>query len=140
MSDSEKTSILRLVLQSVEDIATILKGEIESAKKILTASIKKLGFGIGYVITAFLLLNVSLLFLLIALAYGFIQVGLTGWVSFLLVAAIMIALAVIFIFLAVRSFSKVRGIGDASRISSETKSYLSENVVKPEKSSGWNSL
>jgi hypothetical protein len=129
-----------LVLQSVEDIATILKGEIESAKKILTASIKKLGFGIGYVITAFLLLNVSLLFLLIALAYGFIQVGLTGWVSFLLVAAIMIALAVIFIFLAVRSFSKVRGIGDASRISSETKSYLSENVVKPEKSSGWNSL
>jgi hypothetical protein len=140
MSDSEKTSILRLVLQSVEDIATILKGEIEIAKKSLTASIKKLGFGIGYAITAFLLLNVSLLFLLIALAYGFIQIGLAGWVSFLLVAAIMIALAFIFIFLAVRSFSKVQGIGDASRISSETKSYLSENVVKPEKSSGWNSL
>jgi hypothetical protein len=140
MSDLEKTSILRLVLQSVEDFATILKGEIEIAKKSLTTSIKKLGFGIGYVIMAFLLLNVSLLFLLIALAYGFIQIGLAGWVSFLLVAAIMIALAFIFIFLAVRSFSKVQGIGDASRISSETKSYLSENVVKPEKSSGWNSL
>jgi hypothetical protein len=52
----------------------------------------------------------------------------------------MIALAVICIFLAVRSFSKVRGIGDAARIGSETKNYLSENIKKPEKSSGWNSL
>ena len=103
-------------------------------------SVKKLGLGIGFVITAFLLLNVSLLFLLIALAYVFIQIGLAGWISFLLVAAIMIAVAVIFIVIAVRSFSMVRGIGDASRISSETKKYLSENFVKPEKSSGWNSL
>jgi dolichyl-phosphate-mannose--protein O-mannosyl transferase len=140
MSDSEKTSVPRMVLQAVEDFATIVKGEIEIAKKSLTTSVKKLGLGIGFIITAFLLLNVSLLFLLIALAYGFIQIGLAGWISFLLVAAIMIALAVIFIVLAVRSFSKVRGIGDASRIGSETKEYLSENIVKPQKSSGWNSL
>jgi hypothetical protein len=140
MSDSGKTSVLHMIFQAVEDFATIVKGEVEIAKKSLTASVKKLGLGIGFVITAFLLLNVSLLFLLIALAYGFIQIGLAGWISFLLVAAIMIALAIIFIFLAVRSFSKVRGIGDASRIGSETKRYLSENVVKPEKSSVWNSL
>ena len=140
MSDSEKASVPRMILQAVEDFATIVKGEIEIAKKSLTTSVKKLGLGIGFVITAFLLLNVSLLFLLIALAYGFIQIGLPGWVSFLLVAAIMIALAVICIFLAVRSFRKVRGIGEAARIGNETKSYLSENIKKPEKSSGWNSL
>jgi hypothetical protein len=140
MSDSEKISILRMVLQAVEDFATIVKGEIEIAKKNLATSVKKLGVGFSFVITAFLLLNIALLFLLLALAYGFIQIGLAGWASFLLVAAIMIALAVIFIFIAVRSFSKVRGIGDASRIGSETKRYLSENIVKPEKSSGWNSL
>jgi hypothetical protein len=52
----------------------------------------------------------------------------------------MIALTVIFIVLAIRSFSRVRGIGDTSRIGSETKRYLSENIVRPEKSSGWNSL
>jgi hypothetical protein len=140
MSESEKTSIPRMILQAVEDFATIVKGEVEIAKKGLTNSVKKLGLGIGFVITAFLLLNVSLLFLLIALAYVFIQIGLAGWISFLLVAAMMIVLAVIFIFLAIRSFSKVRGISDASRIGSETKRYLSENIVKPEKSSGWNSL
>ena len=140
MSDSDKASVAKMILQSVEDFATIVKGEIDIAKKNLTNSVKKIGSGIGLIITAFLLMNVSLLFLLIALAYGFIQLGLASWASFLLVAAIMIALAVIFIVLAVRSFSKVRGIGDASRIGSETKKYLSENIVKPEKSSGWNSL
>ena len=140
MSDKDKPSLLRMILQAAEDFATIVKGGVEIAKKSLTTSIKKLGVGIGFVITAFLLLNVSLLFLLIALAYGFIQIGLVGWVSFLLVAAIMIALAAIFIFLAVRSFSKVRGIGDASTIGSETLKYLSENIMNPAKSSGWNSL
>ena len=140
MSDSDKTSVAKMILQSVEDFATIVKGEIDIAKKSLTNSVKKIGSGIGLIITAFLLMNVSLLFLLIALAYGFIQLGFPGWASFLLVAAIMIALSIIFVLLAFRSFKKVRGIGDASRIGSETARYLSENIKKPENNSGWNSL
>ena len=140
MSDSDKTSVAKMILQSVEDFATIVKGEIDIAKKGLVISVKKIASGIGFIITAFLLMNVSLLFLLIALAYGFIQYGLPSWASFLLVAAIMTALAIIFVLLAFRSFRKVRGIGDASRIGSETTRYLAENIKKPEKNSGWNSL
>jgi hypothetical protein len=52
----------------------------------------------------------------------------------------MIALAIIFVLLAFRSFRKVRGIGDASRIGSETTKYLAENIKKTSKDSGWNSL
>jgi hypothetical protein len=140
MADSEKTSVSKMILQAVEDFATIVKGEIEIAKNSLTNSVKKLGLGIGFIITAFLLINVSLLFLLIALAYGFIQIGLPGWVSFLLVSGIMIFMAIIFILFAFRSFRKIRGIGDAARIGSETSKYLAENIKKTEKSSGWNSL
>jgi hypothetical protein len=140
MSDSDKASVVKMILQSVEDFATIVKGEIDVAKKGLTNSVKKIGSGIGFIITAFLLMNVSLLFLLIALAYGFIQWGLPSWASFLLVSTIMIALAIIFVLLAFRSFRKVRGIGDASRIGSETTRYLAENIRRPEKDSGWNSL
>ena len=140
MSDSDKTSVAKMILQSVEDFATIVKGEIDIAKKSLVNSVKKIGSGIGFMITAFLLMNVSLLFLLIALAYGFIQWGMPSWASFLLVAAIMIALAIILVLLSVRSFRKVRGIGDASRIGSETGKYLTENIKKPTKDSGWNSL
>ena len=140
MTDSEKTSVAKMILQSVEDFATIVKGEIDIAKNSLTNSVKKLGLGIGFIITAFLLVNVSLLFFLIALAYGFIQIGLPGWASFLLVSGIMIFMAIIFVLLAFRSFRKIRGIGDAARIGSETSKYLAENVKKTEKSSGWNSL
>jgi cation transport ATPase len=137
--DNEK-SVARMILQAVEDFATIVKGEIDIAKKSLTNSVKKIGSGIGLIITAFLLLNVSLLFLLIALAYGFIQWGMPSWASFLLVAAIMIVLAIIFVLLAFRSFRKVRGVGDASRIGSETTKYLADNIKKPKKDSGWNSV
>ena len=140
MTDSEKTSVAKMILQSVEDFATIVKGEIDIAKKTLTNSVKKIGSGIGFIITAFLLMNVSLLFLLIALAYGFIQWGLPSWASFLLVAAIMISLAIIFVLLAFRSFRKVRGIGDASRIGSETTKYLTENVKKTDFSNRWINL
>ena len=140
MTDSEKNSVPKMILQAVEDFATIVKGEIEIAKNSLTNSVKKLGLGIGFIITAFLLVNVSLLFLLIALAYGFIQIGLPGWASFLLVSGIMIFMAIIFALLAFRSFRKIRGIGDAARIGSETSKYLAENVKNTEKSSGWNSL
>ena len=130
MTDSDKTSIAKMILQSVEDFATIVKGEVDIAKKSLTNSVKKIGSGIGFIITAFLLMNVSLLFLLIALAYGFIQLGLANWVSFLLVAAIMIGMSIIFVLLAFRSFRKIRGIGDASRVGSETVDYLSKNIQK----------
>jgi hypothetical protein len=140
MTDSDKTSVAKMILQSVEDFSTIVKCEIDIAKKSLTNSVKKIGSGIGLIITAFLLMNVSLLFLLIALAYGFIQWGLPSWASFLLVAAIMIALAIIFVLLAFRSFRKVKGIGEASRIGSETSKYLAENIKKPEKTSGWFTL
>ena len=140
MSDSDKTSVAKMILQSVEDFATIVKGEIDIAKKSLTNSVKKIGSGIGLIITAFLLMNVSLLFLLIALAYGFIQWGLPSWASFLLVAAIMIALAIIFVLLAFRSFRKVRGIGDATRIGSETTKYLAENIKKTNDSKKWINL
>ena len=140
MTDSEKNSVPKMILQAVEDFATIVKGEIEIAKNSLTNSVKKLGLGIGFIITAFLLINVSLLFLLISLAYGFIQIGLPGWASFLLVSGIMIFMAIIFVLLAFRSFRKIRGIGDAARIGSETSKYLAENIKKTEKSSGWNSL
>ena len=140
MTDSDKTSIAKMILQSVEDFATIVKGEVDIAKKSLTNSVKKIGSGIGFIITAFLLMNVSLLFLLIALAYGFIQLGLASWASFLLVAAIMIGMYIIFVLLAFRSFRKIRGIGDASRVGSDTVDYLSKNIQKRAPADRWQSL
>ncbi len=128
MKKDSSNSIFRLIFSSVEDLFSIIKNEIEIAKTSLTNSLKRLGFGIGYIILGFILIVVSVLFLLIALAYGFIQIGIPGWLSFLMVAGIMILLALILFFLSFRSFRKIKGIGDASRIGKETSKYLKDNI------------
>ena len=65
------------IFETIEDVFTIIKGEIELAKNNLAYSAKKLGIGLGFLITSFLLINVSLLFLLISLAFGFVDLGLS---------------------------------------------------------------
>ena len=129
MSNNGKSVFIR-IFETIEDVLTIIKGEIELAKNNLAYSAKKLGIGLGFVITSFLLINLALLFLLISLAFGFVDLGLNTWFAFLLVALVMIALSIIFILLGFRSFRKMKGISDASRIGQETKKYLKENIKK----------
>ena len=130
MSDFEKKSIFQYFFQTIEDVLIIVKNEFTIAKKNLTYSFKKFGLGLGFIISAFIFINVALLFLLIALAFGFVQLGLNQWLAFLLVALIIFGISVIFILLGFRSFRKIKGIGDASRIGKETTRYLSENIRK----------
>lgn len=130
MSDFEKKSIFQYFFQTIEDVLIIVKNEITIAKKNLTYSFKKFGLGLGFIISAFIFINVALLFLLIALAFGFVQLGLNQWLAFLFVALIIFGISVILILLGFRSFRKIKGIGDASRIGKETARYLSENINK----------
>ena len=129
MNNNGKSVLIR-IFETIEDVLTIIKGEIELAKNNLAYSAKKLGIGLGFVITSFLLLNLALLFLLISLAFGFVDLGLQTWLAFLLVAIVMVGLAIIFILLGFRSFRKMKGISDASRIGQETARYLKENIGK----------
>ena len=130
MSDFDKKSIFQYFIQTIEDVLIIVKNEITIAKNNLTYSFKKFGLGLGFIISAFIFINVALLFLLIALAFGFVQIGLTQWLAFLMVALIIFGISVIFILLGFRSFRKIKGIGDASRIGKDTARYLSENLRK----------
>ena len=130
MNNDQKTSIFMKIIQVIEDLVTIIKGEIELAKNNLTYSAKKLSIGIAFLVSAFFLLNLTLLFFLIALAFGFITLGIVTWLSFLLVGLIILVLAVIFVLLGFVSFKKMKGIGNASRVGLETKKYLKENIRK----------
>jgi phosphoglycerol transferase MdoB-like AlkP superfamily enzyme len=130
MSDFEKKSIFQYFFQTIEDVLIIVRNEITIAKKNLTYSFKKFGLGLGYIISAFVFINVAILFLLISLAFGFVEFGLNQWLAFLLVALIIFAISAIFILLGFRSFRKIKGIGDASRIGRETTKYISENIRK----------
>ena len=128
--NSNGKSIFIRIFETIEDVLTIIKGEIELAKNNLAYSAKKLGLGLGYIISSFLLINLALLFLLISLAFGFVDLGLNTWLAFLLVALVMVGIAIIFILLGFISFRKMKGISDASRIGQETARYLKENIGK----------
>ena len=81
---------------------------------------------------AFLLINVALLFLLIAAAFGLAALGLPTWAAFLLVAVFMVVLALILAVIGTKSFKKMKGTKEASRLARETREYLRENIKRPE--------
>lgn len=130
MSDFEKKKLIQIFFQTIEDALFIINNEITIAKKNISESFKKFSFGLGFIISAFIFINVAFLFLLIALAFSFVDLGLNNWLAFFLVALIIFGISVIFIFLGFRSFGKIKGISDASRIGRETSRYIFENMTK----------
>jgi Flp pilus assembly protein TadB len=132
---SEEKSIRQLILQSIDDLATIVQKEIQLAKEGLIDSFKKFSLGSALFFVAFLLLNVSLLFLLVAAAFGLSALGLPTWAAFLLVALFMVFLSFALFIFGVKSFKKVRGTKEASQLARETRQYLRENIKRPERDS-----
>lgn len=130
---SEEKSIRRLILQSIDDLATIVQKEIQLAKEGLIDSFKKFSLGSALFFVAFLLLNVSLLFLLVAAAFGLSALGLPTWAAFLVVALFMVFLSFALFIFGVKSFKKVRGTKEASQLARETRQYLRENIKRPER-------
>lgn len=129
---NEEKSIRQLILQSIDDLATIIQKEIQLAKEGLVDSFKKFAAGSALFIVAFLLINVSLLFLLIAAAFGLSALGLPTWAAFLSVAVFMVLLAFILFVIGTKSFKKMKGTKEASQLARETRDYLRENIKRPE--------
>jgi len=112
MSDSSNKSIIKAVIELIQDSITIVKNQFELAKQNIAYSAKKFGKGLGFWITAFLLLNLALFFILISLAFGLSEFGLSNWLSFLIVALIMFVLALLFIIFGFSSFKKMKSLDE----------------------------
>lgn len=112
MSDSSNKSIIKAVIELIQDSITIVKNQFELAKQNIAYSAKKFGKGLGFWITAFLLLNLALFFILIALAFGLSEFGLSTWLSFLVVALIMLILALLFTIFGYSSFKKMKSLDE----------------------------
>ena len=112
MSNSTNKSIIKSIIELVQDSITIVKNQFELAKQNIAYSAKKFGKGLGFWITAFLLLNLALFFLLITLAFALTELGISNWVAFLIVALVMLLLAFLFIIFGYRSFKKMKSISE----------------------------
>ncbi|GAA3678592.1 phage holin family protein [Nocardioides ginsengisoli] len=106
----EEPTIGRLIKDAQTDISTLIRKEIQLAKAELKVSVTAGGIGLGLVAAAGFLLVLAVIMLSVAIAY-FINWnghGLDLHWAFLIVFGLYVVLAALLVFLAIRSFKKVK--------------------------------
>ncbi len=121
---STEPSIGQLVHDASESLSTIIRGEIELAKLELRSSVKNAGVGVGMFAAAGVLLVFSLTFGLIALAEGFIAMGLYRWLGYLIVFVLLLVIIGALVFLGVRKVKRVKAPQRTIDTSRDTMAYL----------------
>jgi hypothetical protein len=87
-------SIGMLVQSAMTDVSTLIRAEVELAKSEISKSAKKAGIGAGAFGAAGVVLAFSVFFIGIALAEFITWLGLTRWISYLIVWFLFVLVAV----------------------------------------------
>ena len=99
----------QLVADATHDISSIMRSEIALAKAEIGADVKKAGVGGAMFAVAGIFAFLALILLLIAAAYGLVAAGLVPWLSFLIVAGVLLVVGTILAFVGMRTVSKIKG-------------------------------
>ena len=99
----------QLVADATHDVSSIIRSEIALAKAEIGADAKKAGAGAGLFAAAGLFAFLALILLLIAAAYGLVAAGLAPWLSFLIVACVLLVLGAIMALVGKSSVGKIKG-------------------------------
>jgi membrane protein implicated in regulation of membrane protease activity len=91
----EEPSVGSLVQSAMADFSTLVRGEVELAKAEISKSAKKAGIGAGAFGAAGVVLAFSAFFFFIALAEFLTWLGLTRWISYLIVWFLLVVVAAI---------------------------------------------
>jgi uncharacterized membrane protein YqjE len=121
---STEPSIGQLAADASTQLSTIIRGEVELAKLELTASVKKAGIGAAMFAAAGVILAYSLTFGLISLAEGIHSLGLWRWLSYLIVFAALVIIALILVFVGIRMVKKVKSPERTIATTKDTVAYL----------------
>jgi Putative Actinobacterial Holin-X, holin superfamily III len=108
-NDTLERTLGQLVADATHDISSIVHSEIALAKAEIGADAKKAGLGAGMFIVAGVLAFLALILLLFAAAYGLVAAGLAQWLSFLIVATVLLLVCVVLGLVGMKSFKKVKG-------------------------------
>ncbi|MGZ4569107.1 MAG: phage holin family protein [Blastococcus sp.] len=92
---AEEPSVGALVQSAMADVSTLIRGEVELAKAEIGKSAKKAGIGAGAFGAAGVVLAFSAFFFFIALAEFLTWLGLTRWISYLIVWFALVLVAVV---------------------------------------------
>ena len=130
MEENHKKSLFLTIYQVLEDGSSLIGNIIEIARQNLNFSLKKIVVGLSFLLFALTFLVLTFIFLLISLAFILVDIGLPNSLSFFIVSLIMIAISAIFALISFRSFRKIKGIGDAVKLTRETNAFLKSKILK----------
>ena len=99
----------QLVADATHDISTIMRSEIALAKAEIGADVKKAGVGGAMLAAAGVFAFLALILLLIAAAYGLVAAGLPPWLSFLIVAGVLLVVGTVLALVGKSTLSKIKG-------------------------------
>ncbi len=127
-TSAPEPSIGQLVSDVSTNVSTLIQGEIALAKLELKASVKNAGTGVAMFAAAAVLLVFSLTFGFIALAEGLVAAGLWRWLSYLIVFAFFVLVALVLVLIGVKKVKKVKGPEQTIATSKDTVAYLKANT------------
>lgn len=104
-----EASFSKVVNNIVDDATTVVQGTLDLARTEIKEQARSGAAGIALAILALGLVWLSLIFILVAGAFGLVELGMTTWGAFLAVAGVMLLLALIFVAAGIKSIKKVRG-------------------------------
>jgi len=107
MSKDREPSLITMVTSIFDDLSDLVRNHIELAQAEVKEAISGIAKFSGLLIVAIALLNLAGIFAFIAAAYYLNTLGYELWVSFLLVVAGLVAVALILGLLAWRQIRKV---------------------------------
>jgi hypothetical protein len=117
-------SIGELVSTVLTESSNLVQKEIALAKLELRATVKNAGTGAGMFAAAAVVLIFSLTFGFLALAEGINALGLSRWLSFLIVFGAQLLLVGALVFLGIKKIKKAKAPERTIRTTKETVDYL----------------
>ena len=118
-------TIGQLVSQATADVQSLVRSQIELTKAELSTTAKQAITSSGLLIGAGVLGFLGFVFLLVTAAEGLIAAGLAPWLSFLIVALVLIIIAGILGFLGKRRLERMQGPTRSIEQLNETKAAFS---------------
>lgn len=116
-----------LVAEASAALSTLVHSEIELAKLELRSSVKNAGVGVGLFLGAAVVLVFSLTFGFIALAEGINALGLSRWLSFLIVFVGLLVLVGLFAFVGIKKVKRVKAPQQTIKTTKETVDFLKKS-------------
>ncbi|MBK8868430.1 MAG: phage holin family protein [Dermatophilaceae bacterium] len=116
---ADELTIGQLVASATRDVSTIVRAEIDLAKAEISEGVKHGGKGAGMFAGAAFFGLFGLGFLLTALAWGLVALGLPTWAGFLIVAVLLFVGAAIFALIGKKALAKAKPVPEKAIASTQ---------------------